>query len=87
MSLLRHLFVTAAVAFTLLAGSASMAEVGDVYDASGRLVESVDADGVRVQYIYNADGVLVEERYSDGRRVSHEPASQVGSEAPERSED
>ena len=86
MTSLRLRFAMAALAFML--GGSAWAEPGDVYDASGRLVESVDADGIRVQYIYNADGVLVEERYSDGRRVSHEPLSESGSEAPEtRSED
>jgi YD repeat-containing protein len=76
MTLLRPLFVTAVLSLTLLAAAARATEPGEFYDASGRLVESLDANGVRVQYIYNADGVLVEERHSDGRRISHQPQSQ-----------
>ena len=53
MTSLRPLFVTGVLALALLAGGAPATEPEEFYDASGRLVESVDGNGVRVQYIYN----------------------------------
>lgn len=51
---------------------------GDVYDASGRLIETVSEDGVVVRLVYDRHGRLVQERFADGRVVDHEqpePAS------------
>ena len=66
------------VVFCLFAGLAvatiSLAqEVEETRDASGRVVETVDEDGLRGVYIYDDQGNLQEIRYSDGRVVRTEP--------------
>lgn len=73
--------IPVALALALLVGGGARAgDPEDLYDASDRLVESVEEDGVRVQYIYNAEGVLIEARYSDGRIVAYPPEPESGSE-------
>jgi len=77
MALVRHALIAGTLGLSLLFGAGALADSpGDVYDPSGRLIESVEEGGVRVQYIYNAAGVLTEARYSDGRTVSYEPVPQ-----------
>ena len=57
-------------------GSTLADEPEELRDASGRLIESVDENGIRVRYIYDQQGNLQEARYSDGRIEHFEPVSE-----------
>ncbi len=72
MTRLKSFLVLAGLSLTVSAGVLAD-EPEDIRDASGRLIESVEEDGTRVQYIYDQQGALLEARYSDGRVVHYEP--------------
>jgi YD repeat-containing protein len=61
------------VAAPLAAQDSAVQEAEEIRDANGRLIETVEPDGIRAQYIYDNQGVLQEIRYSDGRVEHLEP--------------
>jgi YD repeat-containing protein len=72
MTRLKSFLVLAGLSLAV-SGGVLAEEPEDIRDASGRLIESVEEDGTRVQYIYDQQGALLEARYSDGRVVPYEP--------------
>lgn len=72
MTRLKRSLILAGLSFAV-GGGVLAEEPEEIRDASGRLIESVEEDGTRVQYIYDQQGALLEARYSDGRVVHYEP--------------
>lgn len=68
-----HVVVFCLIAGLTVATTSPAQEVEETRDANGRVVGTVDEDGLRSVHIYDDQGNLLEVRYSDGRIVRTKP--------------